>query len=266
MLPLIFIGLVAGIISAFFGVGGGVITVPALYHFYPELEPIIIISTSAGLIFLLASLNSWNFYRSGKRIDYRVVIIAGGACFISAVLTSMVANMVPGKFLKTFLGFYYLAVTVKLFLDKPPKTTEEIPLTYDQSTITKLVLTGIFGGIIAGFTGLGGGTVMIPFFIMVIRLPLRLIPTYSNNTMLYAAFGNVLYASFQKAPGEIQSLGSFLPFQYGLVNFGFILFIFLGAMATSKLGVKLSGLVSDRTRKNSFITLMFLLGIKSLFF
>lgn len=266
MLTLILIGLITGVVSAFFGVGGGVITVPALYQFYPDLEPIIIISTSAGLIFLLASLNSWNFYRAGKKIDYRVVIIAGGACFISAILTSMVANLIPGKILKSFLGFYYLAITLKLLLDKPPKGDEDLSLVYNQSTIIKLILTGLFGGIIAGLTGLGGGTVMIPFFILVIRLPLSLISCYSNNTMLYAALGNVLYAIFQVAPGDLKSLGSFLPYQFGLVNFAFILFIFFGAMATSKIGIKLGSKVSDRTRKNSFIALMFILGIKSLLF
>lgn len=266
MLPLIFIGLIAGIISSFFGVGGGVISVPALYHFYPDLEPIIIISTSAGLIFLLASLNSWNFYRIGQRIDYRIVLIAGGACFVSAILTSMVANLVPGKILKSILGFYYLAITLKLFLDRPPKMDQVKNFMLDNQTIIKLILTGFFGGIVAGLTGLGGGTVMIPFFILVIRLPLNLIASYSNNTMLYAALGNVLYASFQKAPGELTSLKEFLPYQFGLVNFAFIFFIFIGAMTTSRLGIKLGSMVSDRTRKNSFITLMFLLGVKSLLF
>lgn len=266
MLNLILIGFVTGIISTFFGVGGGVITVPALYHFYPKLEAIIIISTSAGLIFLLASLNSWNFHRAGKKIDYRVVLIAGSACFIMAILTSMVTNMVPSKMLKTFLGFYYLAITLKLFFDRPPKNKEIAPIILDQKTILKLISTGIFGGIIAGLTGLGGGTVMVPFFIVVIRIPLHLVPAYSNNTMLYAALGNVIYGSFQTANGSLESLGNFEEYQFGQVNIAFIFFIFLGAMATSKLGIKLGTLVSDRTRKNSLITLMFLLSFKSLFF
>lgn len=266
MLNLIIIGLLAGVISSFFGVGGGVISVPGLYHFYPEIEPIIVISTSAGLIFLLASLNSWNFHRAGKRIDYRIVLIAGGACFITAILTSMVANLVPGKILKSILGFYYMIIAIKLIFDRPPKDEKPAELVFDNQTIFKLILTGFCGGIVAGFTGLGGGTAMVPFFILVLRLPLNLVSCYSNNTMLYAAAGNVLYSSFQKAPGDLTSLGNFLPYQLGQVNLAFIFFIFIGAMVTSKLGIKLGSMVNDKTRKNSFTIMLFVLGIKSLFF
>ena len=84
--------------------------------------------------------------------------------------------------------------------------------------------------------------------------------------MIYGALGNVIYAAFQTAPGSLQSLGDFQKYQFGQLNLAFIFFIFVGAMATSKIGIKLGTLVSDRTRKNSIIALMFLLGVKSLFF
>ena len=59
------VGLAVGVISALFGVGGGVIAVPALVLLYPEVPQTSIIGVSLGMIFFNSLINSNNFYKKG---------------------------------------------------------------------------------------------------------------------------------------------------------------------------------------------------------
>lgn len=259
-------GLFTGLISAFFGVGGGVVIVPALYHLYPDLSPHIIISTSTGLIMFLATLNAVNFYRAKKRIDYKIVLYAGISSLITGILFTFIAGNFSKKTLTIILGSYYLMLAIRLLFDqKKPIQSNEFKFDFSLQNKLKLIFTGAVGGAVAGITGLGGGTVMIPFFIYWINLPMDLVSVYSNNVMIYSALGCVLF-SITQTPILTPDLMEIGRFQLGLINTGILLGIFSGALLTSPLGVKISLKTSPHFKKIAFILMLTFLGVKSLIF
>lgn len=59
------IGLVAGVLSGLFGIGGGVVIVPALI-FIASMKPETATGTSlAALLLPVGALGAWHYYRSG---------------------------------------------------------------------------------------------------------------------------------------------------------------------------------------------------------
>ena len=85
-LILISLGLTAGFLSSLFGVGGGIVIVPALFFLFPELPAQTVIGSSLLFITLGSLINLYNFWRSGMHPNLKlltpilVLAIVGAAC------------------------------------------------------------------------------------------------------------------------------------------------------------------------------------------
>ena len=110
---LIVIGIAGGILSGLFGVGGGVIIVPALVFFIGMTQHEAQ-GTSLGLMLLpIGILAAMNYFRSGN-LDIRAGLIIALAFVIGGYIGSKVALGIQEVTLKRLFGVLMLAVSVKL--------------------------------------------------------------------------------------------------------------------------------------------------------
>jgi uncharacterized protein len=115
---LILIGISAGVLSGLFGVGGGVIIVPALVFFLGMTQHSAQ-GTSLGLMLLpIGILAAANYYKSGNlNIKYGLIIAA--AFVIGGYLGSKISLGTDQLVLKRIFGVFMLVVSIKLiFFDK----------------------------------------------------------------------------------------------------------------------------------------------------
>lgn len=115
---LVLIGLAAGVLSGMFGVGGGVIIVPALV-FFLGLTQHEAQGTSLGLMLLpIGILAAYNYHQAGSlRIGYGLVIAM--AFVVGGFLGSKLAINLNEMLLKRIFGGFMLLVALKLiFLSK----------------------------------------------------------------------------------------------------------------------------------------------------
>ena len=79
LLTFLAIGLGAGVLSGLFGIGGGIVIVPALL-FFAKMSPATATGTSLGALLLpVGALGAWEYYRNGN-LDIRssmLVAVAG---------------------------------------------------------------------------------------------------------------------------------------------------------------------------------------------
>ena len=102
------IGLLAGILSGVFGIGGGVVIVPALI-IVAGLTPIAATGTSLGALLLpVGALGAWEYYRRGDlRITTSLWIALG--LFVGAWLGARLAqHLTPNQLRKAFAVFLVL--------------------------------------------------------------------------------------------------------------------------------------------------------------
>jgi len=106
---LIVIGLVAGLISGFFGLGGGIVIVPALMYLagFPQLT-----ATGTSLAILLPPVGLgavMEYYRKGH-VDFRAAIVIALCLFVTAWISSRLAQRINIVYLRLAFGVFVIAV------------------------------------------------------------------------------------------------------------------------------------------------------------
>jgi len=109
------IGLVAGVVSGLFGIGGAILIVPALVLIL-KLDQHTANGTSlAALLLPVGLLGAMQYYRQGKmNIPYAVIIAIG--LFLGAYLGARLAGGMSDVTLRKAFGGLLLVVSAKLLL------------------------------------------------------------------------------------------------------------------------------------------------------
>ena len=117
ILLLISIGLFAGALSGFVGVGGGIVIVPALI-FFVGLSQHQASGTSLALLMTpVGILAVYNYYKSGNvNINYALLIAAGFV--LGAYLGSKLALRVSADNVRKIFAVFMFLVAAKLFFSK----------------------------------------------------------------------------------------------------------------------------------------------------
>lgn len=115
---LILIGLAAGVLSGMFGIGGGVIMVPALVLFM-GMSQHNAQGTSIGLMLLpIGILAAYNYYREGN-LNIKFGLVIAAAFVIGGYFGSKVSLGVNEGLLKRLFGILMLLLSLKIiFFDK----------------------------------------------------------------------------------------------------------------------------------------------------
>ncbi len=113
IIVLVLIGFVAGALSGLFGIGGGVVMVPAMV-FLLGMTQHNAQGTSIGLMLLpIGGLAAYNYYQQGElNIKYGLIIAA--AFFIGGYFGSKMSLGLSEVWLKRAFGVLMLVIAVKM--------------------------------------------------------------------------------------------------------------------------------------------------------
>ena len=113
------IGLAAGMSSGLFGIGGGVLIVPALMYLLDFPVHRAIGTSLAVLLPPIGAAAVLAYYRAGN-IDWKAALILATTVFVGAWLGALVANNLDQKVLKNLFGVFLLGLgCYTLFFSKP---------------------------------------------------------------------------------------------------------------------------------------------------
>jgi uncharacterized membrane protein YfcA len=113
----IIIGIIAGTLSGLFGIGGGIVIIPALMFLkgFPQLK-----AQGTSLIAMLPPVGILAFieyYKKGNTDIFAGVIICI-TMVISAKFGGQLANIIPMDIMKKSFGIFVILVGIKTFLGK----------------------------------------------------------------------------------------------------------------------------------------------------
>lgn len=113
IIVLILIGIAAGVLSGLFGVGGGIIIVPA-FVFFLGMSQHQAQGTSLGLMLLpIGILAAYNYYRSGN-LDIKAGLIVAIAFVVGGYFGSKLSLNLDQYILKRVFGVLMLFISIKL--------------------------------------------------------------------------------------------------------------------------------------------------------
>ncbi|GAA2886522.1 sulfite exporter TauE/SafE family protein [Microbacterium esteraromaticum] len=160
-LSFVVIGLIAGLLSGLFGVGGGTVIVPLLVLLL-SFDQRLSAGTSLAAIVPTASVGVISYALSGAVAWIPALILAAGAV-VGAQIGSRLLPRVSQTALRWGFVAFLVVVIVSLFLVIPSRAAE-----FELGWLNGIALVGVgvVTGIIAGLIGVGGGVVVVPVLML----------------------------------------------------------------------------------------------------
>ncbi len=153
------IGLVAGIASGLFGIGGGLVIVPALVMF-TSLRQHEAHASSLGAVIPIATVASIPFIASGL-VDWPFAIAMSLTAMIGARAGARVMARLSEQQLRIAFIVLMLVVVVRMVIGTDTAEGGPQPLDSLIALIPALMI-GFLAGIASALFGIGGGLVMVP--------------------------------------------------------------------------------------------------------
>jgi len=207
---LLALGLAAGVLSGLFGIGGGVVMVPALIAIFGfDILDANAISLAAMLL-PVGILGVIAYYRAGyvdfkKSLLISLGLVAGsffGAKIAMNIGEGLLAKLYAGLLLYVAVG--YLDIPSLIRKKRSGPTATQPP----RGSAWAFILLGIFAGVIAGMFGKGGGLIIVPALVTMFRFDSKTaaatsltalqLPVGLPSVIIYAQQGhlNIRYAAF----------------------------------------------------------------------
>lgn len=158
---LILTGLLAGFLSGLFGVGGGILIVPALVYLV-RLDTRLAAGTSL-LAILPSAIVGVLTYASAGNVDLLLAALLALGAIVGAPIGSWLLEKVSKRTLQwSFIAFIGVVI-VSLFLVVPSR---DAAVHIDVLGGVLLVILGVCTGILSGLLGIGGGVVVVPMLVV----------------------------------------------------------------------------------------------------
>lgn len=156
-LALVAIGVVAGLLSGLFGVGGGVVVVPALMAF-AGMDQRRASATSLVAIAPAAVVGAVTYAVQGEVHWLAALTLAVGSV-VGAPIGARLLRTVPLRALPWIFVGFVAVVLVSLFTTVPTRGGE---VHFGVGEGLVLLALGLLSGVLSGLVGVGGGVVIVP--------------------------------------------------------------------------------------------------------
>ena len=249
------LGAVAGVLAGLFGIGGGLIIVPALIFAFelqgvaPEIQPHLAVGTSLATI-VFTAISSIRSHHAHGSVRWDLVRFLAIGLVLGAALGAQTAAQMSGALLKLVIGLFACAMAVKMWLDIRPKPGRSVP--------GPLGLVAAGGGIgwASAIFGIGGGSMMVPYLSWCNVRMQEAVGT-SAACGLPIAVGGAL-ANMVTGQGD-----PLLPeYSVGYVYLPALAGVVLTSMWTARWGVALAHRWSQQKLKRAFAVLLVIVGIR----
>lgn len=199
----IFIGLILGLI----GGGGSILTVPVLVYLF-SLDVVLATTYSLFVVGITSIVGSYSYFKNGL-VNIKTVITFGIPSIVAVFLTRAfiipaipneifsVKEFIVTKNILLMLLFAVLMITASYSMIKKQKSVSNNIGQNKQFNYPFLFLLGTLIGILTGLVGAGGGFLIIPLLISLMRLKIKeAIGTSLLIIAINSIFGFIISVSY----------------------------------------------------------------------
>ena len=251
----ILIGFSSAFLSGMFGVGGAVISTPAI-RLILGASPGISLGTTLPVTIPTSLTGAITYWRRGF-LDKRVAYLSAAAGVFGSVGGAMLTKVLNLHYLMLITGALVLYVAGQTINraatgNIPSGNTDGSGEAADESEETPappkpawiILLIGLGAGFLSGLLGLGGGIILVPGFIYLLRLPIK------------KAFGTSLAViSVLAIPGTV--IHAYL----GHISWLYVLYLTIGVIPGAYFGARVSIRTSERVLFALFGALIAVFGV-----
>lgn len=253
------VGAFAGVLAGLFGIGGGLVIVPVLiFTFIATDVPLEIlthmaVATSLTCI-VFTSISSIWAHHSKRAILWQTVKLMSVGLIFGTALGAAIISSVPGPVLQMLIGIFALLLSLKMFFGWQPSGEGKPPGAFGLTMVGSLIGFG------SSWFGIGGGTFTVPYLSW-LRIDMR------NAVATSAACGFPIALAASIANMVTGWNHPNLPvWSTGYVYWPAVLGISIASVPCARLGAKLAHSLDTGLLKKLFAGLLFIVGVRFLFF
>lgn len=162
------IGMFAGALSGLLGIGGGIVVVPALLlwfqhiHLFPDsISMHMAAGTSLAIMIGTACSAAFTYYQCGFAIRSIFLKFFPGLC-LGMIIGTLVGNYISSYFLSRLFALFLLFIALHLLWPQHHSPDKQLKPLW---ALTLIVVVSLFIGILSTLFGIGGGLLIVPFFL-----------------------------------------------------------------------------------------------------
>lgn len=178
-----FLAALVGISLGLIGSGGSILMVPILVYIF-AYNPVLATSYSLFIVGSTALVGAFNNYRKGM-VSIKTALLFGLSSVTTVFITRhFIMPRIPevlftigGFFIKhdlaTMVLFAILMLLASVAMIKDGKRNAVVDINTSSADTIKLLLFGILVGFTTGFLGAGGGFLIIPALVLILKTPMK---------------------------------------------------------------------------------------------
>lgn len=242
IIVLIVVGMLVGVLSGMFGIGGGTVIVPALVWLGLSQRNAAATST---LAIVPTSISGVVSYATGGHVDWLAAVLLFCGMFVGGQIGSWLLSRLPELVLRWIFVAFLVFVVINQVSFVPSRDHQ---IAMSVTTSICLALLGVIIGTLAGLLGIGGGALAVPSLSMLFGAS----DLVARGTSLLAMFPNSITTSAANLKRRLAHVKT-------------ALIIGVTAAATAPLGTWIAGEVSPRVGAIMFACYLCVLLVRSVF-
>jgi len=259
IITLLATGIGVGFASGLLGVGGGFIMTPVQYWIFTAMgvptDMAIKLAFGTSLLAILptAASGTWRHHRMGA-VWWRAAIIMGCSGLAGGFAGATLATHLPGEGLKIAFGVATLAAGIRMLIATPVGVEDE-----PEDKPWLWVAWAVPVGIVTGLLGIGGGVLMVPVMVLVLKFKMhRAVATSLAFIMIASVGGIVGYI--------VNGLGvpNLPPYSIGYVNLLSWALLAVTSVGMAQVGAITAHRLPARQLRYVFVGVMFYVGLRML--
>ncbi len=175
--------LLIGISLGLIGGGGSILTVPVMVYLF-GLQPLLATSYSLFIVGSSSLVGAFTNFRKGL-VNIKAALLFGASSIITVFLTrKFIIPSIPkniftiGSYtvtepLLTMVLFAMLMLVASISMIRNRKVQSEEEECRNPKQIGNLIVYGVAIGLVTGFLGAGGGFLLIPALVFLLKLPMK---------------------------------------------------------------------------------------------
>lgn len=242
IIVLIVVGMLVGVLSGMFGIGGGTVIVPALVWLGLSQRNAAATST---LAIVPTSISGVISYATGGHVDWLAAALLFCGMFIGGQIGSWLLSRLPELALRWIFVAFLVFVVINQVSFVPSRDHQ---IAMSVTTGICLALLGVIIGTLAGLLGIGGGALAVPSLSILFGAS----DLIARGTSLLAMFPNSITTSAANLKRRLAHVRT-------------ALIIGVTAAVTAPLGTWIAGAVSPRVGAIMFACYLCVLLVRSVF-
>ena len=259
LFPIILTGLASGLIAGLFGVGGGIILVPAIVFaldYIGQSQSITMhmaVATSLAII-IPTSISSIIAHHKNDAVDYKIIFNLSPGIFIFAIFGSFLTQIVSGDTLRLLFASIALISSINMMKKFQFVLGNKMPL----NRIFNFFVGSIIG-FLSSMIGIGGGAISVPMMNSFSVPHHRSIGTASALGLVISVPAAITYACADTSSLDMPE------WSIGMISLPIIIIFIPLTIFASQIGANIAHLLNELFLRRIFSVFILLMSIRMIY-